>query len=222
MVDEYERRYGVMGAVLYPSRALDTPCFDKCADNDASIIRPFTLAFAGNLYIGDYIRQLVALSRMLGKIGGKLLLFGPFDLTSLMACGINADNVLYGGLIQSAELVRRLRQEADVLFLPESFEEAQAGTIDLSFPSKLTDYTATALPILIWGPKISAAVMWANSEPGVAAIVTEANENVMAAMLAKLASDQEWRRSLGATAADVGKRYFSPQRAQTVFYQALC
>ena len=108
------------------------------------------------------------------------------------------------------------------MFLPESFEEAQKDMIDLSFPSKLTDYTATALPILIWGPKLVAAIRWAESEPGVAAIVTEANENVMAAMLEKLASDHAWRRRLGATAADIGKKYFSAKRAQAVLYEALC
>ena len=107
------------------------------------------------------------------------------------------------------------------LFLNRS-RKAQSGELDLSFPSKLTDYTATALPLLIWGPKGSAAVRWASSEPGVAAIVTEPDENAMAAMLQKLATELDWRRDLGATAFEVGKRYFSPERAQTIFYEALC
>ena len=32
MVEEYERRYGVRGTVLYPSRGYDTPCFDGIAE----------------------------------------------------------------------------------------------------------------------------------------------------------------------------------------------
>lgn len=222
MVDEYQRRYGLKGTVLYPARAHDALCFDKPVENDKPKNRPFTLAFAGSLDTGDYVRQLCALSRMIGKVGGRLLLFGPFEYKYLIARGIDAQNVVMGGLVKSAELIRRLRDEADVLFLPESFEEAQNNTIDLSFPSKLTDYTATALPILMWGPKLGAAIRWAESEPGVAAIVTEADENVMAAILEKLASDQAWRRRLGAAAAEIGKKYFSAQSAQTIFYQALC
>ena len=128
---------------------------------------------------------------------------------TLLANGLDVDNVVMGGLLPSMELVRRLRMEADVLFVPESFEEAQSGELDLSFPSKLTDYTATALPLLIWGPKESAAVRWASSEPGVAAVVTEPDENAMAVMLKKLAAELAWRRDLGATAFEVGKRYFS-------------
>ena len=221
MVEEYERRYGVRGTLLYPSRAYDTPCFDGIGEMQSRIGRPFTIAFAGTLSTGDYIRQLIALSRIVGKIGGRMLVFGPFDNKSLIANGLNATNVVVGGLLSSAELVCRLRAEADVLFVPELFEEGQSGELDLSFPSKLTDYTATALPLLIWGPKASAAVMWASREPGVAAMVTEADENAMAAMLQKLIAELAWRRDLGTTAFKVGKKYFSPQRAQTVFYDAL-
>ena len=158
---------------------------------------------------------------MIGKIGGRMLLFGPFDNKNLIANGLDVNNVVMGGLLPSADLVCRLRTEADILFVPKSFEEAQSGKIDLSFPSKLTDYTATALPLLIWGPKESAAVRWATNEPGVAAMVTEADENAMAAMLQKLAAELAWRRDLGATAFEVGNRYFSPGHAQTIFYDAL-
>lgn len=221
MVEEYERRYGVSGTVLYPSRAYDTPCISDIGEIKPPRDRPFTIAFAGSLNTGDYIRQLIALSRMVGKFEGRMLLFGPYDDKSLIANGLNVNNVVIGGLLPYAELVRRLRTEADVLFIPESFEEARTGELDLSFPSKLTDYTATALPLLIWGPKESAAVMWASSEPGVAATVTEADDSAMAAMLQKLTTDLAWRRNLGAAAFEVGNRYFSPRRAQTILYDAL-
>jgi glycosyltransferase involved in cell wall biosynthesis len=221
MVEEYERRYGVRGTVLYPSRGYDTPCFDGIGEIRPAVDRPFTIAFAGSLHTGDYIRQLIALSRMVGKRAARMLLFGPFDNKALIANGLDANNVVIGGLLPSTELVQRLRAEADVLFVPESFEEAGSGGLDLSFPSKLTDYTATALPLLIWGPKESAAVRWAFSERGVAAVVTEPDENAMAAMLKKLATELAWRRDLGATAFEVGKRYFSPERAQSIFYEAL-
>ena len=70
MVEEYERRYGVRGIVLYPSRGYDTPCFDGIGEIQPATGRPFTIAFAGSLNTGDYIRQLIALSRMVGNIAG--------------------------------------------------------------------------------------------------------------------------------------------------------
>jgi hypothetical protein len=169
----------------------------------------------------DYIRQLAALSRLLPRIHGRLMLFGPFDAESLVAAGLNREGMVVGGLLRSAELVPRLRAEADALFLPMSFASDEAEAFALNFPSKLTDYTAAALPLLIWGPKDSSAVKWANAELGVAAVVTDSSEIAMATMLERLAHDGDWRQSLGKTAAEVGTRYFSFERAEGVFYQAL-
>jgi glycosyltransferase involved in cell wall biosynthesis len=218
MMEEYERRYGVRGRLLYPSRAPDTPVFATGSASEPAG-RPFTVAYAGSLSVGDYVRQLVALSWILPSAGGRLLLFGPFDFASLKAKGINTQCVSLSGMLESQELIKRLNADADVVFVPESFESGHA--MNLSFPSKLTDYTAAATPLLIWGPEGSAAVNWAAAEPGVAAVVTEQNERSMAKMLERLAADSGWRRQLSAAAVEVGKRYFSAERAEAVFYDAL-
>jgi glycosyltransferase involved in cell wall biosynthesis len=221
MVEEYERRYGAKGLILYPSRAADTPVFNAPPSSGALLTRPFTVAFAGSLTTPDYVRQLASLSRLLSKIGGRLILFGPFEAEPLVAAGANKDAIVIGGLLRSAELVSRLRAEADVLFLPMSFANDQASAFALNFPSKLTDYTATALPLLIWGPEDSSAVKWANGERDVAALVSDPNETAMAATLEQLAHDTDWRQRLGRAAADAGRRHFSPDRAEATFYQAL-
>jgi glycosyltransferase involved in cell wall biosynthesis len=219
MVEEYERRYGVRGSILYPSRAADTPVYDAAAG--LSLMRPFTVAFAGSLNTPEYVRQLAALSRLLPRIGGRLMLFGPFGAEALVTAGVNGHGIVVGGLVPSAELVPRLRAEADVLFLPMPFAKDQATAFALNFPSKLADYTAAAMPLLIWGPEDSSAVKWAISERNVAAVVTDSNESVMAATLEKLAHNAAWRQRLGKAAAEVGKRYFSPSRAEATFYQGL-
>jgi glycosyltransferase involved in cell wall biosynthesis len=218
MIAEYKRRYGVDGTLLYPSRATSTPHFEAWFDRQGPD-RPFTVAYAGSLNSGDYLRQLIAISWMLPKFGGKLLLYGPFSKENLATRGINLDVVEYGGLVESAELILQLRQQADVLFVPESFEEGSG--LKLSFPSKLTDYTAAAMPMLIWGPIDGAAVKWAASEPGVAALVTDRNDDAMARMLQRLSVEMDWRRSLGNAAAVVGSKYFSPVRAISIFHDAL-
>ena len=218
MVSEYERRYRAKGTLLYPSRARGVPEFDA-SDTEVRDDRPFSIAFAGSLNVGDYVRQLVELSWLLPKVGGRLLLFGPFEPELLAAKGANTEAIVFGGLLSSAELITRIHAEADVVFVPESFE--QGNVMNLSFPSKLTDYTAAARPLLIWGPERSAAVDWAGKEPGLAAVVTNREPDAMARMLKKLAGDPIWRRQLSAVAAAVGKRYFAPERAQSILYDAL-
>jgi glycosyltransferase involved in cell wall biosynthesis len=217
MVDHYERRYGVRGTLLYPSRASDTPIFERIGHATASRDRPLTVAYAGSLSVEDYIRQVVALSRLLPSVRGRLLLFGPGH-EFLVSRGINVADVTFGGMLSSQQLIRRIHAEADVAFVPESFEPGDPR--ELSFPSKLADYTAAAIPLLIWGPQGSAAVRWATANPGVAAVVTDREEASMANMLLKL-TDSAWREQLSAASVDVGKRYFSAERAEAVFYEAL-
>ena len=215
MSEDYQRRYGVQSTVLYPSRAVDTPCFDyRCGGVPRG--RSFTVAFAGSLY-PEYIRQLDVLNCVLRGLGGRLLLFGPFDCKSLSAWGMNTDGVEIGGLVRSAELVPRLRADADVLFLPMSFAANDAKLTALSFPSKLTDYTATGLPLLFWAPAHSSAVQWATSEPGVATVETDAGGANLAALLTRLRDDLVWREQLAKNAVAAGKRYFSPETAQAIF-----
>jgi glycosyltransferase involved in cell wall biosynthesis len=219
MITEYRHRFGADGTLLYPSRAPTTPIFETPIDRQELEPHPFTVAYAGSLNIGDYIRQLVVISQMVPKVGGRLLLFGPFDKEKLATQGMNMDVVDYGGLVNSAELISRLRREADVLFVPESFDDDSG--MKLSFPSKLTDYTAAAMPMLIWGPTDSAAVMWAAGEPGVAAVVNDRLGDTVGEMLERLSVDENWRRSLASAACVVGRMYFSPERAISTFHAAL-
>jgi glycosyltransferase involved in cell wall biosynthesis len=218
MIAEYRRRYGVEGTLLYPSRGPSTPDFEAWVDRQG-LDRPFTVAYAGSLNVDDYVRQLVAISWILPKLGGRLLLFGPFSRENIAVRGINLDVVEHGGLVKSSELIPQLRQRADVLFVPESFEDG--NYMKLSFPSKLTDYTAAAMPMLIWGPADSASVMWAANEPGVAALVTARDDDAMRRTLERLLDEKDWRRALGNAAAIIGSKYFSPSRAISIFHDAL-
>jgi glycosyltransferase involved in cell wall biosynthesis len=221
MAEEYERRYGVKGRVLYPSRDANTLAFDVNHQTEILCDRPFTVAYAGSLATTDFVRQLISMSRLLSDMGGKLLLFGPFDEKLLKDAGMNLTCTVFGGLLSSADLVRRLHKDADVLFLPMSFADSDLEAMALNFPSKLTDYTAAALPLLIWGPATSSAVKWAASEPGVAAVVTNPSERDMDMMLRKLMMDCEWRRRLAATSAMVANKYFSPTAAVDAFISSL-
>ena len=93
--------------------------------------------------------------------------------------------------------------------------------MEVCFPSKLTDYTAAGLPILIWGPEYSAAARWAAENPGVALCVTDPDPTRLTAAVRQLASDPALRRNLATRAAEVGERDFSFSTALEVFRSGL-
>lgn len=221
MIEEYARRYGVEGSLLYPSRASDVETFAAPPERLRQPKRGIVAAFAGNLFAGDYLELLRALAGKLEALGGRVLVFGP--LTDAQSAEIRRDMtaVQICGLVSSAELIARLRAEADVLFVPMSFEDTHRANVEINFPSKLTDYTSVGLPLLIWGPESSSVVRWARDNPGVAEIVATREEAGLAAALARLAENPEHRFRLGAQALDTGTRMFSHSTAWSVLTGAL-
>jgi glycosyltransferase involved in cell wall biosynthesis len=206
----YKERYGTPSQVIYPSRATDCPDFDAPPANNN---KPFTIAFAGTINSDGYIAALTALQNALKPVGGRLLIFGPNEF------GLNDPNTENGGLLSSSELLPRLREEAHVLFVPMSFAASDRINMQMAFPSKLADYTATGLPLLIYGPTYCSAVVWARENPGVAEVVeTEAD---LSDAVAHLAHDPDTRVALGKRAVAVGRDYFTHDRAQQIFHQCI-
>jgi hypothetical protein len=118
-------------------------------------------------------------------------------------------------------MIKRCRSEADVLFVPMSFAKADKANVEISFPSKLTDYTAMGLPLLIHAPAYSSVVRWALENPGVAEVVDTEDTGRLAEALKSLARNPEHRTRLAAEALAVGNRLFSHAAAVARFHGAL-
>jgi hypothetical protein len=91
--------------------------------------------------------------------------------------------------------------------------------MQMAFPSKLADYTATGLPLLIYGPTYCSAVAWACDNPGVAEVVEA--ESDLGETIVRLATNPDTRITLGKRALDIGREYFTHDRARQVFHQSL-
>ena len=209
----YEDRYGEPAQVLYPSRAADCPDFDAPPAHLANNDKPFTIAFAGTINSNGYIQALTALQNALKPVSGRLLIFGPDQI------GLNGPNTEIRGLVSSSELLARLRKEADALFVPMSFDTSDRANMQIAFPSKLADYTATGLPLLIYGPTYCGAVVWARDNPGVAEVVE--TEGELGQAVERLAKNPLLRVALGKYALEIGHLYFTHERAQEVFNRSL-
>jgi glycosyltransferase involved in cell wall biosynthesis len=181
----------------------------------ASNDHAFTVAFAGTINTNGYIRALMALQDALKPCDGRLLIFGPTTSDERL----NNRNTEFRGLLSSSELLNVLREEADALFVPMSFDPADRANMEMAFPSKLADYTAVGLPLLIYGPTYCSAVIWARENPGVAEIVESEAELDSAVNL--LANNPDKRLALAKRALRVGYEYFTHDRAKQVFHQSL-
>jgi hypothetical protein len=91
----------------------------------------------------------------------------------------------------------------------------------MGFPSKLTDYTAVGLPLLIQGPPECSAVTWAHRHPGIAEVVASDAASDLEPAIARLATDAAHRVALAREAQNVGDREFSAATADAIFQSAL-
>ena len=215
----YEERYGAPAEVIYPSRAANCPDYDEPPAHLARNDKPFTIAFAGTINSDGYIKALIALQNALKTLNGRLLIFGPLTPDVAERIGLNDPQTEICGLLSAVDLLKRLREEASALFVPMSFDASDRANMEMAFPSKLADYTATGVPLLIYGPSYCSAVAWARENPGVAEVVE--SETDLTNTIAKLANNPEHRIALGKYALSTGRKYFSHARIQQRFHQFL-
>ena len=217
----FRKRYGKDAEVLFPSRSASAPNFEIPPARLAHEPKEFTVAFAGTINSPGYLRALVTLSKTLENFSGRLLIFGPLDEAAARKCGLNSPNVTLGGLLNPDELLLRLRSEADCLFVPMSFDSADRPNMELAFPSKLADYTAVGVPLMIYGPRYCSAVQWAYENSGVAQVIDEEDDAQLASAIKTLVTKPNLRSELARQALKVGREYFRAGKAQKQFENAL-
>lgn len=221
MEEEYRKRYGVSGEVLFPLRAKNCTLLNHAPRTYSKEGGPLIGAYAGNMSCAGYARLIAKLASRLEARKGLLLLYGPHSPESLAGYKLNKQNILIRGLLESEELISRLRDEADFVFVPMTFDNGDdRQNMRLSFPSKLTDYTATGLPLLIWGPAYSSAVRWAQRHAPVSEVVTTEEVSEIDAAVTRLES-AERRKQLGQSAMHAGNLLFSHDICVQTLYAAL-
>lgn len=217
---DYLERYSCDASVLYPSRSKHCPEFEEPPTQIAQTDHKFTIAFAGTVNSAGYVRALTTLRDSLAAVDGRLLIFGPLTCDDARENGIEHERVELCGLVPAEELITRLREEADALFIPMSFDPSERSNMENAFPSKLTDCTAAGLPLLIYGPAYCSAVKWARENPGSAEIVEAEGQSLLTEAIKRLVHVPT-RLTLGERALAVGKKYFAHGVAQEMFLNAL-
>lgn len=221
MEELYRKRYDAPGTVLYPACAADAATYDSPPDRLEEPRKSLVCGYAGSINSPGYMRALRSMADTLAPINGYLLVFGPMTKELAATQGLTSPKIRWEGMVSSNELIQRMREEADFLFAPMSFDEQDRYNMEISFPSKLADYTAIGLPILIYGPPYASAVRWALENPDAAAVIDSENVEALCAIVTRLAEDAPWRMQLANGAIRAGNLFLSHEASDRVFRSAL-
>jgi glycosyltransferase involved in cell wall biosynthesis len=222
MAQQFQSSYGVAGVVLYPARGKDCPIFDDPPARLEKISSTFVAAYAGASLRAEGNRgPLADVAKALIPIGGRLLIYGPYSADDLKSMELDLPNVDLKGLVPSSELIVMLREEAHLLIAQMSFLAEDSYLMATCFPSRLADYTAVGIPILIYAPPSSSAVRWAQENAGAAIVIHRRDVASIQKLVQELSTNADLRWSLGSRALEVGQKYFSEQTAWLVLRQSL-
>ena len=142
------------GEVLYPNRSEDLSPrpFQECA----LLKRPgvITVAYAGTICYG-YGDALLELLPALSRAGVRLRVFGRDNPNW------NQPGWEYAGFcLQPEETWAQIKATCDAVILPYSWDDWHRVLYSTHFPSKLPEYLALGMPVVISGPAYAAGVAW--------------------------------------------------------------
>jgi glycosyltransferase involved in cell wall biosynthesis len=181
--------------------------------------RPLRVMFTGCVY-GNVRSTLDVLVRALRNAPGmELRLCTQLSAEEFESLGWNQPAIRHYGWLPAEEFRGELRA-ADVLFLPLSFEPAEANYSATSFPSKLAYYLAAGRPILTVGPAQASAVRHARAH-AYAEVVTECSEAAILGALERLRSDAQRSGQLASNALRAFDRHHRIEGQRVKFWECL-
>lgn len=199
MAEDFRQRYGVDAQTLLP--LLDVRAFMAQAEEKSTAPdREARIVYTGAIYDAqlDALQNLVSAlndARAKGSEAREITLYlytsQPEPLLQRMKL---AGPRVHRAFVRMEEMARVLA-EADVLFLPFSFEERMRHVIETSFPTKLAEYLASGVPILVHGPPNSTVARYCR-ENECALVVDESSPQALLAAVERLLADGELRKSL--------------------------
>ncbi len=220
MVEQYQAWFGAGADVLYPSRGEDSPAPRIRVRCECS--GPPVVAYCGLIHQAGTAVLLRELAAVLAAMNGRLDYYSPYTADFLAAnWGLTPPVVRSVGFLPAAEMGERVGRTAHILFLPASFEPREREDVSTLFPSKLADYTAIGLPVLVWGPGYSSAARWAAENPGATLCITDSDPTALKAALSRLVADPLHAVSVAIAGVEAGNQYFELTAARRKFFSAI-
>lgn len=218
MEREYERRFGVPGGVLLPSRSAKGVVFSKPRASLQDPIRSGKIFYAGAVSSQSF-REMDAIAGILKGKGHQLIIYSGIKPPP----GFTPQYLERRPPVSAAELVEieRLHEEADMLLLYSDFSSSAREVVKTLFPSKLVDYTAAAVPIVVVAPEDTCITDYVRSRPTVAELVIGNDPAKVASAIEQLLAQPDRRKLLAEGAVAVGMEDFDHAKVFAQFCEGL-
>lgn len=223
MCEYFQQAYGVKCLPLLP--LLEVEDFkEKNVRKSDRADGSFQVIYTGSIYSAqlDAVRRLVHVVDQESRrnAGGpasmELTLYTWVSGAALEKMGLCGKNVRRDEVRQ--EDVAGVLAEADVAFLPLSFEPAMRHIVQTSLPSKIAEYLAAGLPILAHAPADSTVARYCR-EHGCGLVVDQPDEAALRDALLLLKSDTTLRKKLSAKALQAASEKHDADRIAPGFLQ---
>jgi len=218
MRDMLSLRYGAPGEVMYPNRSESLVA--RPAEESLSLKNPnlLTVGYAGALSYG-YGQRLQELVPVFRQAGVQLRIYSRN--TPTFEAG---DVVSYHGCFRTPEeIFERIKNECDAVILPYCYpQHGHQALYRTHFPSKLPEYLALGMPVLISGPDYATGVKWGIQNQEACIVITEQFGPTWLKTLASLKARPDLRSKLAVAAVTIGNRHFDPKAITNSFNRNLC
>jgi hypothetical protein len=184
----YSRQYQA-NTVIIRLGAQETRPFIRAKHNKSE----YTIAFTGGMYCNSAFRKLLdALDLCQWECQNKRIRLRVFSNEAHLHSRANA-NIEFFGWRDAMEIETTL-QESDLLYLPQPFESECYPLAHLSFPTKMSNYVATGVPILVHSPPHSSLSLFAKDFVGLQ-ICNSLDPQEISTHINRLLTDEETRYS---------------------------
>jgi glycosyltransferase involved in cell wall biosynthesis len=208
------RAYGAPGTVLYPNRSEDLTA--RPLDESLTLKAPpaLTIGYAGAMNYG-YGEAIQAAMPALAAAGIAVRVYSREAPPAM-------PGVTYAGAFRhTGDPWADLKDQCDAVWLPYAEGAAHQTLYETHFPSKLAEYLALGMPVVISGPEYATGVRWGLRHPDATLTVAAGSADQVRAAFERVRDDAALRRRLAEAARRAGDADFDPQRIREGFMGAL-
>jgi len=219
----FAARYGARGCVMPPNRSEQLQPREINMNRRLKTDGRFTLGFVGNPNYG-YGEQMVRMLPVLRSAGCRLIAYGQTPGGAASPLKAASDVVELRGFARTPEIAwEGIKADCDALLFPYLDPPGEMGRMyAIHFPSKLPEYLAAGMPIVMVGPDSATGVGWAKRNPEAVLRLRASERGRWADELHRLACDGERRAQMAEAATKAGARDFDPVGIRRMFVSALC